>query len=96
MSRLIWHGDKILRRIERESPPLIRRIAEVIARIARRLVPVKSGKLQASIQVTDEGIEVTEDYAAKVEFGTATRAAQPYMRPAIEQFNQEDLEQCVR
>ncbi len=96
MSRLIWNGDKILRRIERETPPLTRCIAEVIARIARRIVPVKSGKLQKNIRATDTGVEAATDYAAEVELGTATRAAQPYMRPAIEQFSQSDLKQCIK
>ncbi len=96
MSKLVWHGDKILRRMEKEAPPLTSCIAEVIARIARRIVPVKSGKLQKNIRATDTGVVAATDYAAEVELGTATRAAQPYMRPAIEQFNKSDLKQCVK
>ncbi len=95
MSRLIWHGEKVARRIAGDTPAITRKIAEVIARAARRIVVVKSGKLKRNIRATDTGVEAATDYAAEVELGTATRAARPYMRPAIEQFSQSDLKQCV-
>jgi len=95
MSRLIFHGDKVLRRVKKEAPKIEDRISESIADKMRRLVPVKTGKLKASIEVTDDGIEVGEDYAGAVEFGTATKAAQPFVRPAIEQFNRADLGNCI-
>lgn len=96
MSRLVWNGNKVLRQIERQTTPLVGRISERIADRARQLVPVKSGKLKQSIRATNDGVEVGEDYAAAVELGTATRAARPFLRPAIEQFNEQDLKQSIR
>ena len=78
-------------RVEREAPSIVRKIAEAIAARARRLVAVKTGALRDSIRVTDEGIEVDKDYAGAVELGTATRAARPFVRPAIEMSSANDL-----
>lgn len=54
---------------------------------ARRIVPVKTGALKASIRVVQDGLtaHVGSDipYAAHVEAGTATQSAQPYLRPAL-------------
>ena len=96
MSRLIWHGVKIQQQLEWKVPGILRRIKEVIADRARQLVSVKTGKLKASISVTEDGVVVEEDYAAEVELGTDKKAAQPFLRPAVEQFNQNDLKQCVK
>ncbi len=95
MNRLIWYGDKIQQRIEKQARSLPRRIAEVIARRAKRNAPVKSGELRDSISATDDGVEATAGYATTVELGSAKQAAQPYMRPAIEQFNKADLDNIV-
>ena len=62
---------------------------------ARRLVPVKTGKLQASIDVGVERdgavvtgyVEAGEPYAPYVEFGTGIRPAKPFLRPAVERFD---------
>ena len=96
MSHLKWHGNGVFRKITRETPSIIHCIAKTIVRRAKRIVPVKTGKLRGSIEALDAGVVVTADYAAEVELGTATRAAQPYMRPAIVQFSKSDLEQCLR
>lgn len=92
---LRWHGDKIVSRIEKQSASITGCIARTIAEKARRLCPVKTGALQKSIKATDDGVEVTEDYAGAVEFGTATRAAKPFMRPAIEQLKKSDIDKCI-
>lgn len=96
MNRLVWHGDKVTRRINGIVPDIMQRIRENIAEKARQIVPVKTGKLKRSIKATDKGIVVEAPYALKVEIGTATRAAQPFVRPAIERFNQQDLKQSIR
>jgi HK97 gp10 family phage protein len=62
---------------------------------ARRLVPVKTGKLQASIDVGVERdgavvtgyVEAGEPYAPYVEFGTGIRPAKAFLRPAVERFD---------
>lgn len=96
MNRLVWHGDKVSRRIGSNAAGIVRRISERIAERARQIVTVKSGKLKRSIQATDTGIVVSEDYAAAVELGTAKRAARPFMRPAIDRFNNQDLKNSIK
>lgn len=66
---------------------------------AQRLVPVKTGRLLASIEVGVErdGTVVTgyvaagEPYAPYVEFGSTRwgehRPAKPFLRPAVERFD---------
>jgi len=62
---------------------------------AQRLVPVKTGKLKASLDVGTERdgavitgyVEAGEPYAPYPEFGTATQKAKPYLRPAAETFD---------
>ena len=61
---------------------------------AQATVPVKTGKLQASIHwegdfpeyqfIADALNESGNSYAAYVEYGTSQNEAQPYMWPAIE------------
>ncbi|HML56575.1 MAG TPA: HK97 gp10 family phage protein [Solidesulfovibrio magneticus] len=62
---------------------------------AQALVPVRTGKLKASIAAGTErdGIVITGyveagvKYAPYVEFGTKDRAAKPFLRPAVEKFD---------
>jgi HK97 gp10 family phage protein len=75
------------------------RVVEAYAKIA---APVDTGNLQGSIQVQ----EVTPiqaiigpsniDYAEFVEFGTSRMAAQPYMRPAIDEHEREIVDAVQR
>ncbi len=58
---------------------------------ARRLVPVLSGDLQASIGfkvIDDFALEIfaAEDYADLVEFGTSFMDAQPYLNPSVDEL----------
>lgn len=63
--------------------------AERIANNARSRVPVRTGALRDSIEVTraDEAYEVgpTEFYGRFVEYGTWKDAPQPFMGPATDQ-----------
>jgi hypothetical protein len=52
---------------------------EKLAEYARELVPVKTGFLRDSIEVTDNELIVAADYAAAVEFNI-----HPFVRPAID------------
>lgn len=58
-----------------------------ISEAAKRIVPVDTGDLQASIhpEVSDEGMFVVADseYASFVEQGTSKSPAQPFLRPAL-------------
>jgi HK97 gp10 family phage protein len=62
---------------------------EPIFEISQDLVPVKTGHLKqsGSIEKAEDGAQVVydADYAAVVEYGSARREAQPYLRPAIDE-----------
>lgn len=99
MNKLVWHGDKIMQRVEKQAPRITSCLAKIVAETARRLVPVKTGALQATIRaeggtVSAGGGEV--DYAGVVELGTAKRAAKPYMRPAVEQLSKDAVDKCIK
>ena len=93
---MIWHGDRAYRKIADRAPSITSRIAEVIADRARQNAPEKSGDLKRSIHADGNSVIADAGHASVVELGTATRAAQPYMRPAIEQFNEQDLAKSIK
>jgi len=63
-------------------------IGPVLVSRARALCPVDTGMLRESIGwgVLAGALVVgaTEEYAPVIEFGTSRRAAQPFLRPAVE------------
>lgn len=73
-------------------------IANLIADEAKRIVPVDTGRLRASISARKVGavarntvrhtVVATAPYASDVEYGTGRQRAQPYMRPAYRKFQQ--------
>lgn len=89
-----------LQKLERLSLEEARRAVAIVAynveADAKRLCPVDTGRLRASIQTalahTYAGAEVgtNVEYAPFVEFGTYRQRAQPYLTPAAEQ-NRNDL-----
>lgn len=100
---LIWHGNKIMRRVEKDAGRLRLCLGRTVVTNARRLVPVRTGDLKGTIRVEEEGEAVMVragddkvDYAGKVELGTDRQAAQPYLRPAGEQVSQSDVSKCIR
>jgi HK97 gp10 family phage protein len=66
--------------------------AQNIQAYAITVVPVDTGRLQASIQTTrDAPLQATigprgVEYCVYVEYGTYKMRAQPYMRPAAERY----------
>jgi len=68
--------------------------ARIVETYAKLLVPVDTGTLKGSIMV-DEVTPVQAviaphtDYAEHVEFGTSRMEAQPYMRPALDEHENE-------
>ncbi|MHB1910223.1 MAG: HK97-gp10 family putative phage morphogenesis protein [Nitrososphaerales archaeon] len=72
---------------------MLQTVGEKAAGAAQSNAPVRTGFLQASIQMiqTDDGCYVTAGagYAGFVEFGTRKMSAQPFLRPAIEEAIQE-------
>ncbi len=68
--------------------------ARIVETYSKILCPVDTGFLRNSIQVDSvTPIEATiaphTDYAEHVEFGTSRMAAQPYMRPALDEHENE-------
>lgn len=61
--------------------------AEAVCKRAKELCPVDTGRLQASISVSQDGngayVSAGTDYAPYVEFGTSKAAAQPFLVPAL-------------
>lgn len=56
---------------------------EEIAQDARRMAPVETGRLRASIKVEGDKVTVGTDHWIYPEYGTENMHAQPYMRPAL-------------
>lgn len=74
--------------------------ARVVETHSKILCPVDTGFLRNSIQVDsvtpmEAIIAPHTDYAEYVEFGTSRMAAQPYMRPALDEHENE-IVQAVR
>lgn len=69
--------------------------AEVIFAASQDLCPVDTGFLKASgfVQIRSGDVEIGYDapYASFVEFGTYKMAAQPFLRPAFDEYEDEAL-----
>jgi len=73
---------------EREVDEITAMAAGEVAKKARKIVPVDTGALKASIKTRRErpmahAAVASTHYAAFVEFGTVKMNAQPYMRPSV-------------
>ena len=73
--------------------------ALVIAEAAENMCPFKTGYLQSTIFVQYDGNDVnvgfSAEYASYVEFGTYKAPAQPFLRPALDFFQEEALSAIV-
>lgn len=87
------HFPQVIVAVKTGSDEISKNVAEAIAEYARILVPVRTGALKISIDVSGGGnsYEVSaestaggapREYAGYVEYGTSRMAAQPYMHPA--------------
>ena len=98
-------GDQLRRNLERLQGDERRRAqadgleagARIVETYAKLTAPVDTGFLRNSILVdsatdTEAIIAPHTDYAEHVEFGTERQAAQPYMRPAIDEHEAEILD----
>jgi HK97 gp10 family phage protein len=73
---------------EVKTKTAIRSSISTTERVAKGLVPVKTGALRDSIEASADGLTGTvtagTDHAEYVEDGTSVMAPQPFMRPALE------------
>ena len=81
--------DKIMKKVDmkKELEEAVEAIAYMIEGEAKRICPVRTGRLRASIHTgkIEEGVYYVGTnvyYAPYVEFGTRKMAARPYLRPA--------------
>jgi len=81
--------DKIMKKVqvEEELNKAVERIACLVEGEAKRLCPVRTGRLRASIHTgkIEDGVYyvgTNVHYAPYVEFGTRKMAARSYLRPA--------------
>lgn len=84
-----FNADKYLGSL---SAKIEKEASERALAIAKDLVPVDTGELRASGELTEDGFEFTAGHAAAVEYGTEHQRAQPYVRPALAQVQKELLE----
>jgi HK97 gp10 family phage protein len=71
--------------------------AKVIAERAKDLAPVDTGYMRDHIRARKHGqlgavVESTAPYSGFVEYGTRYMAAQPFLRPAVDQGQREILQ----
>lgn len=74
-----------------QAAPHVENVAEEALALAQAHVSVDTGELQASLHIedTEDGgkrIVVGTDHWQFPEFGTSTMAAEPYMRPIIDEL----------
>ena len=96
-STLKWHGDKFLRKMDKDYPKFLRDSGDAVEESAKSKAPVKTGELGASIRnEVDEGAKEVFvgsdlDYALYLEYGTRKMQAQPYLRPALYETDVENI-----
>ena len=91
--RVIDNSQAFTRGMKEDTLRILEMIGENAVQNARTYVPYDTGHLHDSIYWDRNDRAVTlhagEEYAAYVECGTIYQAAQPYLRPAIENHQEE-------
>jgi len=88
-----WNSDQILARVNMLKRTALEAGANVVKADAKLRAPVDTGQLRASIQhqvnedSADIGTNVT--YAEYLEYGTSRQRAQPFLRPALDENEQQ-------
>jgi HK97 gp10 family phage protein len=73
------------------TQPILWYLATQVMADAKRIVPVRTGRLRASIGTghidgNSAVVQASAPYAGYVELGTRYMRAQPYLRPALYKF----------
>jgi len=103
-----FNNKAILRAVQNESESVLKCLCHKIERKAKQKVPVLTGNLKRSIRAIIKpgikriyaggnapGVGTPVEYAGYVELGTSKMAAQPYLRPAVEEIDQNEISQCI-
>lgn len=90
--RFLWFPDAPLKKLADDVVKALQDEGKEIAKSAKAKCPVRTGKLKKSIQARPlaQGVRIKAGskaafYSHMVEFGTRTAAAQPFMRPAVDE-----------
>jgi HK97 gp10 family phage protein len=93
---VVYNGiPALIAQVDANARSAPKRVADRIAARARQYAPVASGALRGSIESVsvDKGysadVEVHAEYAAYVEYGTYKMAPQPFLTPAVEDYERE-------
>jgi|SRR5690554_1429765 len=93
MAKIVWKQSEIIQKVETALQAAIMKAVLIVEADAKRLCPVDTGRLRASI--THEVRQIAKDiiqgkigtntsYAPHVFLGTSKQLAQPTLRPALE------------
>ena len=93
-----WKGDEITRAAEQAKTKALETAAVLVEGQAILLAPIDTGNLRSSITHRVEGDEARIGtnviYAPYVCYGTSKMAAQPYLRPALDE-NIENIKRII-
>ena len=100
MKNYEWYGDKYVKSVNDAKRLGLTGAAMVVQGSAIALSPVKTGNLRGSINFkvdsADEArVGTNVEYAPYVEYGTRKMAAQPYLRPALDN-NKKQIENMIK
>ena len=89
MKNMEWYGDKVIQSVENAKRGGLEAASLIVEADATLRAPVDTGNLRSSIThkvVSDEEARVgtNVDYSPWVEGGTHKMAAQPFLRPALD------------
>ena len=81
---LKWYGEEIQKKTESIAKIKLQAAAHLVEKTAKRLAPVDTGRLRASI-TTNIIDDFTAKIGSKVKYAAPVEFSQPYLRPALHQ-----------
>lgn len=103
-------AEKVIKKLDLSNKRIADAVTESIkatslkvSNVAKQIVPVDTGRLKSSIQISNltkvsAEVGTNVEYAPYVEFGTNKQRAQPYLRPAAmegERFMEQDIKKRI-
>ena len=90
MKNMEWYGDQVISSVRNAKRGGLEAASLIVEGSATLRAPVDTGNLRSSIThrvVSDEEAHIgtNVDYAPYVEQGTSKMAAQPFLRPALDE-----------
>ena len=92
--RVKWYGKQVEMRVHKQAAEYLEKIALTVEAESKRLAPVRTGRLRASITHEVNEAELLArigsdvSYAIYQELGTSKMAAHPFLRPALDSARQ--------